>query len=180
MKSGLKVIDAMTKIPVTITPDASIFECASKMKDEKIGSVIVEQKGKITGIITEQDLVYKVVAENMSPKKTQVKDVMTKEVITITPDKDMTEAIMLMSQLNVRRLPVVEHNKILGILTMKDILKIEPQLFDMIVDKIELREEQSKPINRIGDSEGVCELCDNYSDILFEQSGVMVCRNCKE
>jgi CBS domain-containing protein len=180
MKTGLKVLDAMTKQPVTVSPNATTFETASMMKKEHVGSVIVENKGKLVGILSEQDLVYKVIANNKNPKTTLVKDVMTKDVVTINPDVEITDAMLKMSKVNVRRLPVTENDNIVGMLTMKDILKIEPQLFELVVDKIELREEQSKPIYKIGEREGICELCSNYAGFLFEQDGAMVCKDCRE
>ena len=180
MKTGLKVIDAMTKKPITISPNTTAFEAASIMKKERVGNLIVQDKGKLKGILTEQDLVYKIVADGNSPKKIAVKDIMTKKVISIQPDKDITDAMLKMSKLNVRRLPVIEDDKIVGILTQKDILKIEPQLFELIVDKIELREEKSKPIHRVGEREGICQLCGNYAAFLFEQDEVMVCKDCRE
>ncbi len=180
MKTGLKVIDAMTKKPITVSPDTTVFEVASIMKNEHVGNLIIEDKGKLKGIVTEQDLVYKIVAESNNPKKTLVKDIMTKKVVAIEPNKDITDAMLKMSKLNVRRLPVIEDHKIVGILTQKDILKIEPQLFELIVDKIELREEKNKPIHRVSEREGICQLCGNYAAFLFEQDGVMVCKDCRE
>ena len=179
MNTGLKVIDAMTKKPVTVSPDSSIHETALKMKKEHLGSVLVEEKGKLIGILSEQDLVYKIIAQNKNPKKTPVRDIMIKDVISINPDKDITDAMLKMSKLNVRRLPVIEDDKLVGVLTLKDILKVEPQLFELIVDKIELREENSKPINIVGEREGICELCSNYTPFLFEQDESLVCKDCR-
>ena len=170
MRTGLRVIDAMTKEPVTVTPDTSVFECAKKMKKEHLGSVIVQDKERLAGIISEQDLVHKIIASGVSSKKTPVKEIMTTDVVTITPDKDITDAMLKMSALNVRRLPVTEGAQLVGVLTMKDILKVEPQLFELIVDKIQLREEKLKPINRVGD----------YASFLFEQDDSLVCKDCRE
>ena len=61
---------------------------------------------------------------------------------------------------------------------MKDVLKIEPQLFEILVEKIKLREEARKPINKINESEGICELCSNYSEVLTEKEGSLVCNDC--
>ncbi|MBN2367923.1 CBS domain-containing protein [Candidatus Woesearchaeota archaeon] len=180
MKTGLKVMDAMTRSAVTVSPETSVFECAKKMKEERLGSLIIQEKGKLSGILSEQDLVHKIIAKGINPKKTPVKDIMTSEVVSISPEKDITDAILKMSLMNVRRLPVVEDSNIVGILTSKDILKIEPQLFEVLVDKMELREEKRKPINRIGEREGICELCGNYANYLFEQDEIMVCKYCKE
>jgi signal-transduction protein with cAMP-binding, CBS, and nucleotidyltransferase domain len=180
MKTGLSVIEAMTKNLVSVSPKTTVFEVAKLMKREHVGSVIVEENKKLIGILSEQDLVYKIVAQSKDPKKTLVKEIMVDDVISINPENDITEAMLKMSKLNVRRLPVVEEGKIVGMLTMKDILKVEPQLFELIVDKIELREENNKPINLVGEREGICELCNNYTPFLFEMDESLVCKDCRE
>jgi len=180
MKSGLSVIDCMTKTPITVTPKNTVLDAAKLMKKEHIGSVIVSEKHKLVGILSEQDIIYKVIAEKKDPKKVIVEEIMSKNVVSITPDKDITDAMMKMSELKVRRLPVVEDNQILGMLTQKDILKIEPELFELIVDKIDLREEENKPIFRVGDREGLCELCGNYTSFLFNKEGSLVCKDCRK
>ena len=73
----------------------------------------------------------------------------------------------------------MDGSKMLGLLTLKDILKIEPQLFDLLVEKFELKEEERKPINNIREKEGVCNLCGNYSESLTEkEGGVLSCKDC--
>ena len=79
---------------------------------------------------------------------------------------------------NIRHLPVVENNEMVGLLTIKDILKIEPQLFDLIVEKFELREESRKSINRIIPEEGICQACGEYSEKVKEINQTTLCENC--
>lgn len=147
MKTGYKVSDAMTENPIFMGPDDNIVDCAKKMREYKVGALIVKEGEKVAGICTEQDLVYKLIAENKHPEKVLMKDVMCNNVRTISANMDIFEAIMKMRDLNVRRLPVVgESGELVGLLTSKDVLKIEPQLFDMLVDKIDVREEERKPV----------------------------------
>lgn len=146
MKTGYKVSDAMTQEPIFVGPNEKIVDCAKKMKEHRVGALLVKEKDNILGICTEQDMTYKVVAENKNPEKILMKDIMCTKVKTITPELDIFEALMKMRDLDVRRLPVVNNGKLVGLLTQNDILKIEPQLFDLLVDKIELREEKKKPI----------------------------------
>jgi hypothetical protein len=84
-----------------------------------------------------------------------------------------------MSDYNIRHLPVIEKGKFVGFLTIKDVLKIQPQLFELIVEKFELREEARKPV-LAGDDDGVCEICGNYCSDLEDVDGQRVCRQCKE
>ncbi|MBU0472520.1 MAG: CBS domain-containing protein [Nanoarchaeota archaeon] len=179
MKTGIKVLDAMTNKPVTISSDSTVVECAKLMRKYSVGSLLIKEGKNIVGIITELDFVTKVVAKAKNPEQLSARDIMEKDMITITPDKDIYDAMMEMRNNDIRRLPVTEEGKIIGFLTMKDILKIEPQLFDLMVEKIELREEKSKPIGTAKYEEGVCESCGNFSYRLVEDGGSKLCSECR-
>ena len=179
MKTGYKVSDAMTEKPVFVGPNEKISDCAKVMKDNHVGALLVKEEEKVLGICTEQDIVRKIIAENKDPSKIIIKDIIDTNVKKISPDKDIFDAMTKMKDHNIRHLPVMEGNKFVGLLTTKDILKIEPQLFDMLVDTIELREENNKPIKKSGDNEGICELCGNYSEsISRNDDGNIVCEKC--
>src|SRR3989338_9389822 len=168
MKSGIQVADAMTINVISVTSDFTLSECAKIMDSNHIGAVVVKDNGASFGILTEKDIVRKAVARGVSVKKAKVKDFMETELITITPDADIYDALIKMRDNNIRHLPVVENNEMAGLLTIKDILKIEPDLFDLIVEKFELREESRKLINRIIPTEGICQVCGQYSEKVKE------------
>jgi CBS domain-containing protein len=180
MKTGYKVGDAMTMHPVTIRKETTLLECAKIMSEKHVGSLLIEEKDKVVGIITEQDMVRKGMAELLDPVKTQVSKIMEIELFTIAPDKDIYDALILMRDYNIRHLPVVDKGKFVGFLTIKDVLKIQPQLFEIIVEKFELREEARKPIFGGETTEGNCEVCGNYSDLLEDVDGQKVCPACKD
>ena len=90
----------------------------------------------------------------------------------------MFEALIRMRDLNIRHLPVVDDKKLIGLLTLKDVLKIEPQLFELLVEKFELREEGRKPLNKREPNEGICQTCGEYAGELKTKDGVMVCSSC--
>jgi len=179
MKTGYKVCDAMTKKPVTVSPDLSLQECAKIMLDHHVGAVLVHNN-ELDGIITEQDIVRKSVIKNDKPSVRKASDIMETVMHTIEPEKDVYEALMTMREKNIRHLPVVSNGEMVGLLTLKDVLKIEPQLFDLLVEKFELREEERKPINNQPEKEGVCQECGKYSDDLVEADGVLVCQRCSK
>src|SRR3989344_5614929 len=138
MKSGIKVMDAMTKKPVWVDPKKTIRECTKLMLDKHIGSLLVEEGNKLIGLLTERDLV-KMISLGINPNKTKVKQVMTAKIVTITTEKDIYDAIVLMNKENLRRLPVVLNGRIIGLITLRDILTLQPTLFELIMDRIIVR-----------------------------------------
>ena len=179
MKTGYKVGDCMTLHPVTVSTDTTLKQCADIMKDKHVGSLLVEEKGKIVGIVTEQDMVRKGIAALLDPATTPISEIMESELMTISPEKDLYEAFILMRDHNIRHLPVLDKGKFVGFLTIKDILKIQPQLFEIMVEKFELREEARKKAHE-EEEEGTCELCGNYSADLEDVDGQKVCPVCKD
>jgi len=173
MKTGLKVLDAMSQNPVTISPTKTILECSRVMLKKNIGSILIVNGNNLQGILTEKDLVN-FIAKGLNPKKVLVSKIMTKKIDTIEPEADLFEALTKMKIEKVRRLPVVYKNKLAGMLTLNDILKIQPALFEIIQEraKIESSIISPKPI------EGECELCDNYGKI-YEVDGQYLCEECR-
>lgn len=182
MKTGYSVGDCMTLHPITVDKAASILDCARLMSEKHVGSIIVVDNGKVAGILTEQDLVRKGLALGMNPLKTRVQDLMvtTEEMVSITPDKDIYDALKVMRDFNIRHLPVLEAGgKLMGFLTIKDVLKIQPQLFELIVEKYEIREPGRKPhVN--SEAESVCDECQVGNDDLIDVEGSMLCPACRQ
>ncbi len=145
MRTNIFVRDAMTKRPVCAKPSTKISECAKIMKKHDIGSLLItDENGELLGIVTEEDFVRRLIANEGDVTK-PVSTIMSKSVFTIDESEDIFDAIMKMKDLDIRHLPVVsEDGKLKGLITMKDILRLEPQLFELIVDIIELREEEDK------------------------------------
>lgn len=179
METGYKVIDVMTRKPIAVKPSASIEECSKKMAEHHVGSLLVKDNGNLLGIITEQDIVRSAVAVGLDTKKTSVEKIMETRLTTISQSADIFDALVKMRDLNIRQLPVMDNEKMAGLLTLKDVLKIQPQLFDLLVEKFELREEESKPAFKQKFQKGNCEQCGNYSDKLLELAGMLVCENCR-
>ncbi len=178
MKTGIKVGDAMTKSPIFIKASDNIKKCAETMLKNKVGSCLIVENNILKGIITEKDLVDKVLAKNLDPVKTKVTEIMNKKLITIDPSKDIYDALVKMQKEDVRRLPIVSDDKLIGLLTEKDILRIEPELFDLWVEKLELREPKEKLSMIRSYKEGECENCSSYGP-LFKVEGKLICEACK-
>ena len=108
---------------IDVAEDSSVLEAAKLMVQEKRGSVVVTRSGERIGILTERDLLKKVTAKGLDPASTKVKDVMTSPPVTISHEKPLREAIDLMNRKGVRRMLVTEDGKIVGIFTLRDIMK---------------------------------------------------------
>jgi len=132
-------MNAMTKKPAFVTPQSTVIECTRLMLDKHVGSLLVKEDEKLLGFLTERDLV-RMISLGIDPRTTEVKRIMTTRIITITPEKDIYEAILLMNKENLRRLPVILNGKVIGLITLRDILTIQPTLFELILDKISIRE----------------------------------------
>ena len=178
MKTGYKVYDCMTTKPISVSSDATLQNCAKAMSKNHVGALVIKDNHQSKGLITEQDIVRKVVSKGINPLTKKVKDFMAKKLITIKPNDDIYDALIKMRDSNIRHLPVVDNGKMVGLLTLKDVLKIEPQLFELLVEKFELKEETRKPINRIISNEAICQACGAYSEDITKVKGSLLCERC--
>lgn len=179
MKTGFLVGDAMTKKPITVSGTLTIEECARLMAERHVGSLLIVEGDKPAGIVTEQDFVRKVMARGKDAKHVKVSEIMATGLLTVAPDRDIYDAIVLMRDNNIRHLPVIHGKDMVGFLTLKDILKVEPQLFDLMVDRFELREESRKPIPEFNPTLGECDACGQFSKELRRDGNAMVCEHCR-
>lgn len=116
----MNIRDVMTSNPRTVSLQDSIQNAARIMRDEDTGVVPVVDNGKPVGVITDRDIVVRAVAEGGQPNR-PVRDIVTSELVAATPDMSVSEATELMSAHQVRRLPVVENNRLVGIVSIGDI-----------------------------------------------------------
>lgn len=113
----------MVKNVITLQKDASVHEAVKLLNKHQIGCVVVVHNGGIAGILTERDLLERVLEKCKNPMETKVSEIMTKYVITGTPDMDTLEATRLMFKLKVKKLPITEGNRLVGIVTLTDIAR---------------------------------------------------------
>jgi CBS domain-containing protein len=145
-----KVRDAMTPEPRVADPSLSLAEAAQLMRSEDIGSLPIVQEGQLVAVLTDRDIVVRAVAESADLSATKVGDIASRKPMTIEPDEDLDEALAQMARAQVRRLPVVEGGRLVGVLAQADIAQEAKSK-----QVGELVEEISKPTGppRIGESE---------------------------
>src|SRR6266498_4965722 len=115
------VRDAMTPNVRTASPSQSLADAAELMKLEDVGSVPVVQDGRPVGIVTDRDIVVRAVAERRDPQAVLVDEIASRELVTVEPEQDLDEALTLMARHQVRRLPVVENDRLVGVLAQADV-----------------------------------------------------------
>ena len=122
---GTKINEVMTERPRAVTPQTSVREAARMMEEEDIGSLpVVEEGVRLVGIVTDRDVALRVVGGGLDPEATSVGEVASAEVVTLTPDDDLDEALGLMARAQVRRLPiVVRDNELVGMLAQADVAR---------------------------------------------------------
>ncbi len=116
-----RVKEVMTKNPFTLPATSSATEAAKAMRDNDIGNVLVEENGKICGLLTDRDIVVRSVAEGKDPARTQLGSICSRDLTSLSPDDDVDNAVELMRKKAIRRIPVIENGKPVGILALGDL-----------------------------------------------------------
>ncbi len=172
MKRIVSVRDAMTGKVLTASPNTTVNRAAKLMAERGVGSIIIVKSKKPIGILTERDLLMKVVSLDLKPSKVKVGKIMSAPIMTIDPNVDMTEAARMMARSKIRRLPVVERGALIGIVTASDITAISPELIGVVTrPEVPAREEIEQ---------SVCEVCGEVTTALHEVNGMWVCENCRD
>ena len=162
----------MTGKVLTATPETTVARAAKLMAERGVGSIIIVKSKKPVGILTERDLLLKVVSLDLKPSSVKVGKIMSAPIITISPDADITEAARTMARGKIRRLPVVERDELIGIVTESDITAISPELTEVVAHPEVPAGEEIE--------ESVCEVCGEVTTALYEVNGMWVCENCRD
>jgi len=182
LRTRMLVKDAMSSPVVTTDENTSTDNIAKLMDENDLGCVIVTNKeGKPLGIITERDLVKRVLAKNIRPDIAKAKDIMTEPLATIEPEASITDAARRMSRLDIRRLGVIYKGNLVGLIASKDVLGVMPELIEIIQEKsrIEGAEADEEAIDEKSPLSGYCDRCGTYSESLKEENGQNLCEDCR-
>jgi CBS domain-containing protein len=121
---GKSISEVMTRDVRATEPSASIVDAAKTMASEDIGPIPVVEGGRIVGIVTDRDIVVRVIATGKDPRSTTVGEIASSDLLTVSPDDDLDAALTMMAQNQVRRLPVVEGDRLVGILAQADVARL--------------------------------------------------------
>lgn len=131
MKTVKQVLDRKGSVVHTIEPEAPVFDALRKMADENVGALVVIEREEVTGLLSERDYARKVILHGKSSKQIQVREIMSRRVVCVRPQQRMDSCMALMTENRVRHLPVLESERLVGIVSIGDVVKaiIEDQQF---------------------------------------------------
>jgi len=166
--------DVMRQNPTAIHAGATIADAAAAMCFDDVGSCIILKKDLPIGIVTEQDINCKVVAKDLKPSTVNVNEIMSTPLITVSADRTVGDAAHMMVKHKVRRLPVVDDaKKVIGIVTVRDLLTVSTELNELLADLVEINREEIV-------EQGVCSGCNLMSDDLKRVDTMLLCPGCRE
>ncbi len=181
----MKVEVPIFEIMNTNIPQLELFEsvedAAEKMVEYSSGCVIIVDEGNPIGIVTERDIVRKVVSERKNSAETYLRDIMSSPLVWIPKNSCIMEAAKQMARLKLRKLVVMHDGQFKGIVNARSILSIAPQIIEITKELADIGMPSGEyVIDSIQQASGYCESCKTYSDMLEYLDGQMVCPGCKE
>jgi CBS domain-containing protein len=166
--------DVMKNNPTMLGIEATVAKAAKTMCHDEVGSVIILENSQPIGIVTEEDITCKVVAKDLKPSTVQVREIMSTPLITVSADKTVGDAAHMMVKHKVRRLPVIDaKKKVIGIVTVRDLLAVSNELNELLTDLIEINREEII-------DQGMCNRCGQMSDDLKRVDNVLLCPRCRD
>jgi CBS domain-containing protein len=180
LRTKMMVRDVMSSPVVTMDEDETANRAAANMDMKDLGAVIVQNKaGKSIGIITERDIVKRVVAKNLKPDTVKAKEIMTTPLVTIEPEANITDAARRMTRLDIRRLGVIYKGNLVGIISSKDILGVMPELMEIMQERSRIEGDARTEETEEVPLSGYCDRCNTYSESLKERNGQNICDECR-
>ena len=175
----LLVRDVMSSPVIESREDETAEDVARKMVKYNVGAVVITgQNGAPIGIVTRTDLVDKVIAKNLRPNEVKASDIMSSPLQTIEPDAKIEEAVKKMNKLRISRLAVVYKRRLAGLVSLKDILQVTPEILEIVKENMRIRG-ITLPRSMEGYVEGYCDSCGEWSDMLLNVEGQYICEDCR-
>lgn len=147
---SLKVEDVMVKEVVTINAEKTAKDAADMMNRYEIGCLLVVKRGKAVGILTERDLLKRVISESRNAETTRIKEIMSKPLIVVETDTELEDAAKLMFKMKIKKLPIIKQGKLTGLVTLTDLARFQPQMIK-ILKQLSQHEHAPKRMQKVVD-----------------------------
>ena len=182
--SNITVADIMTRELVVIKPETSLLDCAKTMVKKKIGNLLITKDKRLVGFISQEDILWALVKKSKTDLSSiKAIDISPRKIATVKPLTSIKETLHKMKKLKFERLPVIHEGKLVGMITIKDILNFHPEYYPELEEFSQIREETEKlkRLKKLKEGftkEGICEEC-GERNILSRFNGMLVCESCK-
>ncbi len=183
----VSVAEVMNKAVIVMDINSSIPAIAKEMISRNAGSVIITENDKALGIITERDFVKGIVTEDKKPSEVKASEILSTPLITVEPKTSIVEASEIMLKANIKRLPVLENGRLIGVISNTDILMVTPGLNTILKELIDMNREtllSAPSIEEVSEKEdfqtGVCESCNIFTYDLKFVDGRYLCEKCRQ
>jgi CBS domain-containing protein len=133
----IKAEDVMVTEVVVLDGNISAKKAAEIMAQEDVSAIIVTTEGKANGILTERDVLKRIVAEDKNSKRTKIKEIMSSPLVTVEPSTDLESAAHLMFEKKIKNLPVIHNNRLVGLISLQDICKLQPEVLRLLRETME-------------------------------------------
>jgi CBS domain-containing protein len=137
MKTANDILESKGHEIWSVRPDDTVFDAVKQMADKEAGSLLVMEGDKLVGIVTERDYARKIILEGKSSRETTVSEVMTRKVLCATPERTVDECMALMTDSRTRHLPVVDHKRVIGVVSIGDLVKAMISEQQMLIDQLQ-------------------------------------------
>lgn len=177
LSAKMLVREAMSSPVISVEENEDIVQVANKMREQRVGAVIVvNSSGNPVGIVTERDIVTRVVADGVDPNMVVASKVMTSPVKMVEPELGLMDAMKMMDKENIRRLGVIYKGELVGIITDRSIIRLVPTIMDIMNEQKEIMgDTQSSGASTVG----YCDRCEVYSNNLRDIDGDFLCEECR-
>lgn len=172
------VKDIMTKKVFTIDISKTAKDAGLVIKKIRRGCLIVTKDKRPIGIVTDSDLIRKVISKNLVASKVKIKNIMSKPLVTVLPEDDILVAVRKMRKSNIHRLPVISGEKLVGIISLRDIAVTSPEMLDLLEYRLKMKEMPMEIREEF--TAGICDSCGNYFERLKNVNDQWVCETCRE
>ncbi|MEM3403279.1 MAG: CBS domain-containing protein [Nitrososphaeria archaeon] len=177
--ANITVREVMNSPVITGRPEETARQIAKKMTENDVGSIVIVENNTPIGMVTDGDIIDRIVTAGLDPDKTKAIEIMTKPIYTVESEAQLVDAVRYMRKKKVKRVGVTYKGKIEGILSIWDIISITPELVEIFSERLNietpLAESRRNPVLMAG----YCDLCNRWSDSLIEVDGKYICEECR-
>ena len=177
-KMAVQVKDIMSSPVLSIDIKKTALDAAKLMRKHRKGFLIILEKNRPIGVVSDSDLIDEVICKNRKGDKIKIQNFMHEPVITVDPDDDILTASRKMKENGVHRLPVVSNGRVAGVISLTDIAKTSPEMLDLLEYRLKMKEQPFEIKEKI--TVGICDSCENYSEDLRPDGEEWICQDCRE